>query len=63
MLNVVSEECFTAILTVRMKLYILGNILAGGEGSYNHFNGIIDELRIFDRELTKKEIQILFYGR
>jgi hypothetical protein len=41
----------------------IGNILAGGEGSNNHFNGVIDELRIYDRELTKKEIQILFHAR
>jgi hypothetical protein len=41
----------------------IGNILAGGAGSNNHFNGVIDELRIYNRELTKKEIQILFYGR
>jgi hypothetical protein len=38
----------------------LGNSLALGEGSNNHFNGIIDELRIYNRELTPKEINILF---
>jgi hypothetical protein len=41
----------------------IGNCFAIGEGMNNHFNGIIDELRIYNRGLTKEEIQILFEYR
>jgi hypothetical protein len=41
----------------------IGNIPALGSGSNNHFNGIIDELRIYDRGLTRNEIQILYKAR
>jgi hypothetical protein len=41
----------------------IGNSLNGGGGSNNHFNGIIDEFRIYNRELTKKEIQVLYNYR
>lgn len=41
----------------------IGNILALGSGDNNHFNGIIDELRIYNRGLTRNEIQILFKAK
>lgn len=41
----------------------IGNNPSMGEGSNNHFNGILDELRIYNRGLSKKEIQILFNHR
>lgn len=37
---------------------VIGNILHGGEGENNHFNGSLDELRIYNRPLTVEEIQI-----
>jgi hypothetical protein len=41
----------------------IGNNLAGGSGSNNHFNGILDELRIFNRGLSKREIQTLYRNK
>lgn len=38
----------------------IGNNIAGGDGSNNHFNGILDELRIYTRYLTSDEIKTLF---
>ncbi len=38
----------------------IGNNLASGEGTNNHFNGILDEFRIYYRELSVEEIQTLF---
>ena len=37
----------------------IGNNLASGDGTNNHFNGVIDELRIYNRGLTPGEIKIL----
>jgi hypothetical protein len=39
---------------------LIGNNIAIGEGSNNHFNGILDELRIYNRGLTIDEIKTLF---
>jgi len=39
---------------------LIGNNYAIGEGSNNHFNGILDELRIYYRGLSKEEITTLF---
>jgi hypothetical protein len=41
----------------------IGNNLAIGEGSNNHFNGMLDEFRIYNRELSKHEIQILYKNK
>jgi hypothetical protein len=38
----------------------IGNNIRGGDGGNNHFNGIIDELRIYNRGLTSKEIETLY---
>jgi hypothetical protein len=38
----------------------IGNCLHLGGGTDNHFNGFIDELRIYNRGLTNEEIQRLF---
>ncbi len=37
----------------------IGNIYWGGEGNNNHFNGQLDEFRVYNRALTNEEIQIL----
>ncbi len=42
------------------ELVYIGNNNDGGDGTNNHFNGILDELRIYDRELTPEEIKILY---
>lgn len=38
----------------------IGNIPYLGEGTNNHFNGMLDELRIYNRGLTPKEITTLY---
>ncbi len=38
----------------------IGNCLSMGAGSNNHFNGVLDELRIYKRGLTNEEIHLLF---
>ena len=38
----------------------IGNILSGGAGNTNHFNGALDELRIYSGGLTMEEIKTLF---
>ena len=41
-------------------LTLIGNCLAAGGGTNNHFNGILDELRLYNRGLTNEEIKVLF---
>jgi hypothetical protein len=41
----------------------IGNNPALGSGDNNHFCGILDELRIYSRGLTRDEIQILFKAK
>ena len=41
----------------------IGNTLNAGDGSNNHYNGVLDEFRIYDRGLTEKEIQTLYKTR
>ena len=41
----------------------IGNNVAIGDGSNNHFNGILDELRVYNRALTNDEIKTLFKER
>jgi hypothetical protein len=41
----------------------IGNNFAGGDGTNNHFNGALDELRIYSRGLTPNEIKTLFKER
>ena len=38
----------------------IGNNYDMGDGSNNHFNGILDELRVYNRALTTEEIKTLF---
>lgn len=33
--------------------------IVGGAGSNNHFNGVMDEMRIYNRPLTEAEIALL----
>ena len=35
---------------------LIGNNYDSGDGSNNHFNGMLDELRIYNRGLTPTEI-------
>jgi len=37
----------------------IGNNPACGDGANNHFNGVLDELRVFNRALSTEEIQTL----
>ena len=37
--------------------------IGGGGGPENRFHGLIDELRIYDRELTEEEVDVLFSVR
>jgi hypothetical protein len=39
---------------------LIGNNYDIGEGTNNHFNGMLDELRVYNRGLTNKEITTLF---
>jgi hypothetical protein len=41
----------------------IGNIPVGGDGSNNHLNGSLDELRIYNRGLTPSEIQYLYINK
>ena len=41
----------------------IGNIAWGGQGSNNHLNGTLDELRIYNRGLSEAEIQYLYLNR
>jgi hypothetical protein len=41
----------------------IGNNVAIGDGANNHFNGMLDELRVYSRALTTVEIKILFKER
>jgi hypothetical protein len=38
----------------------IGDNLAAGDGTNNHFNGILDEMRVYYRALTPKEIKTLY---
>lgn len=38
----------------------IGNLPNAGEGSNNHYNGLIDELRVYNCPLTPAEIQALY---
>jgi hypothetical protein len=38
----------------------IGSTGNAGDGPNNHYNGVLDELRIYDRGLTQKEIQTLY---
>jgi hypothetical protein len=39
---------------------VIGNNFDAGDGSNNHFNGVLDELRIYNRPLSAEEIRTLF---
>jgi hypothetical protein len=41
----------------------IGNNFAIGEGQNNHYNGILDEMRVYNRGLTEEEIKTLFKER
>lgn len=41
----------------------IGNIPVGGDGSNNHLNGALDELRVYNRSLTSSEIKYLYTNK
>jgi hypothetical protein len=51
---------YSTYFDVLSEPVLIGNNYAIGEGSNNHFNGILDELRIYNRGLTNDEIRTLF---
>lgn len=51
---------YTTYFNSQYEPVYIGNNLAAGEGSNNHFNGTIDELRVYDRTLSEEEIKTLF---
>jgi hypothetical protein len=40
----------------------IGNIINGGSGSNNHFNGALDDFLVYNRPLTRDEIHMLYRG-
>jgi hypothetical protein len=54
-----TREYATYFNSLTEPVYI-GNNVAIGDGENNHFNGILDELRIYGRELTQDEIKTLY---
>ena len=51
---------FPSYSTSSTEPVLIGNNYDIGDGTNNHFNGIIDELRVYDRGLTNDEIKTLF---
>ena len=51
---------FTTYSTSDTEPVLIGNNYDIGDGTNNHFNGIIDELRVYNRGLTPDEIKTLF---
>jgi Concanavalin A-like lectin/glucanases superfamily/Cadherin domain len=51
---------YTSYSTSDTEPVFIGNNYDIGEGTNNHFNGILDELRVYNRGLTNKEITTLF---
>jgi hypothetical protein len=51
---------YTSYSTSDTEPVLIGNNYDIGEGTNNHFNGTLDELRVYNRGLTKKEITTLF---
>jgi len=42
------------------KIFI-GNALSMGDGENNHYNGSLDDIRIYNHSLTEEEIQLLYH--
>ncbi|MCG8696660.1 MAG: hypothetical protein MI922_01295, partial [Bacteroidales bacterium] len=53
------REYTTYVNDANQPTYI-GNLLEGGVGSNNHFHGLLDELRVYNRALTLNEIDSLY---
>jgi Concanavalin A-like lectin/glucanases superfamily/Cadherin domain len=51
---------YTLYSTDSAEPVLIGNNYDIGEGTNNHFNGILDELRVYNRGLTNEEIKTLF---
>ena len=51
---------YTSYFNSNTEPVLIGNNYDCGDGSNNHFNGSLDELRIYNRVLTNDEIKTLF---
>jgi hypothetical protein len=51
---------FTSYSTNAIEPVLIGNNYDIGEGVNNHFNGRLDELRVYNRGFTADEIRTLF---
>ena len=51
---------YTSYFNSYTEPVLIGNCYDSGDGSNNHFNGILDELRIYNRGLSTSEIRTLF---
>ena len=51
---------FPSYFTSSTEPVLIGNNYDIGDGTNNHFNGILDELRVYNRGLTNDEIKTLF---
>jgi len=51
---------YHSYFTSNTEPVLIGNNYDIGEGTNNHFNGILDELRVYNRGLSKTEIMTLF---
>ena len=53
---------YTAYFTSLTEPVMIGNNYDIGEGTNNHFNGILDELRVYSRALSTNEIKNIIQG-
>jgi hypothetical protein len=51
---------YTSYFNSDTEPVLIGNNYDCGDGNNNHFNGILDELRIYNRALTDDEIKTLY---
>ncbi|HEY5470197.1 MAG TPA: cadherin domain-containing protein [Bacteroidales bacterium] len=51
---------YSSYFNSNIEPVLIGNSYDSGEGSNNHFNGMLDELRIYNRGLSNDEIRTLF---
>lgn len=60
MLTVKKQRDFSTYFDISTQAIVIGNNVFGSEGSNNHLDGVLDELRIYNRALTKSEIKLLY---
>jgi|GEM_PF-2858735 len=57
----VSKEREFSTYANSIEKVLIGNSLSMGDGENNHFNGILDDIRIYNRPLTWDEIKALYH--